>query len=117
MKVDLLGLKVEIIHIIIIVVLGVLFMHLFGGCVSYMISPSTKEGMELMGADVSYRMGNGVTGSWENKSQEKGSSLAFRQHNHDSYQSKFVSPEQSLNFFADTDFAPECCGSNYSGIG
>ena len=70
-----------------------------------------------MGADVSYRMGNGVTGSWENKSQEKGSSLAFRQHNHDSYQSKFVSPEQSLNFFADTDFAPECCGSNYSGNG
>lgn len=117
MKVDLLGLKVEIIHIIIIVVLGVLFMHLFGGCVSYMIAPSTKEGMELLGSDVSYKMGEGVNGSWENKEQQQGPSLAFRQHNHDAYQSTFVGPDKSLNFFSDTDFAQECCGSNYSANG
>ena len=78
---------------------------------------SIKEGMEAMGAELDYKMGSGVKTSWENKPQKEGPSLKFRQHNHDAYQSKFASPDESLNFFNDTEFSYDCCGSSYSGTG
>lgn len=106
------GQKVNVVHAI-IVVLGVLLVtHLIGGCCK-----CGAEGMQMMGADVNYKMGEGVSTSWETREQPQGSSLAYRSQDHDSYTSKMVSPEQSLNFFADTDFSPDCCGSNYSANG
>ena len=112
MKINVFGMKFELTRVLIVVLATLLVSHLIGGCCG-----CCSEGMEIMGADVGYKMGDGVNGSWENKQQKAGSSLAYRQQNHDSYSSKFVGPEQSLSFFSDTDFAPECCGSNYSGTG
>jgi hypothetical protein len=75
------------------------------------------EGMQMMGADVDWKMGNGVPGSWENRAATHGPSLAFREKNHDAYQSKMVSPGDSLDFFAETEFSQDCCGASYSGFG
>lgn len=111
MNINVFGMKFDLTRVLIVVVATLLVCHLIGGCCNF------REGMEMMGADVGYKMGEGVHGSWENKTQEAGSSLAHRQQDHDSYGSKFVGPDKALNFFADTDFAPECCGSNYSANG
>lgn len=113
MNIKVFGMRFDLVRVAIVVVATLLVSHLFGGCCKC----SVQEGMEMMAADVGYKMGEGVHGSWENKEQEKGSSLAYRQQDHDSYGSKFVGPEQALNFFADTEFAPECCGSSYSANG
>lgn len=103
--------KVDVVHIL-IAILAVLFVcHLIGGCMTC----SLMEGMT--GATLDYKMGEGVHNSWETRPQKTGPSVQFREQNHDAYRSQFVSPDQGLNFFADTDFAPECCGSSYSANG
>lgn len=107
------GYKVNVLHVGIAALVVLLITHLIGGCCDCNV-----EGLQMLGADISYKMGEGVKGSWETRQQQQGSSsLAYRQQDHDSYNSKFVGPDQNLNFFADTDFAPECCGSNYSANG
>jgi hypothetical protein len=78
---------------------------------------SIKEGMQALGAELEYKMGDGVSSSWETKETKEGPSLKFRQQNHDAYQSKFVDPAESLNFFNDTEFSYDCCGSSYSANG
>lgn len=78
---------------------------------------SVSEGMRILGSELNYKMGEGVHGSWDTREQKKGSSLPYRSQDHDSYPSKFVSPDDSLNYFSDTHFKPECCGSNYSSKG
>jgi hypothetical protein len=78
---------------------------------------SFKEGMQMLGSELDYKMGTGVNNSWENMKQTEGPSISFREHNHDAYQSKFVDPSESLNFFNDTEFSYDCCGSSYSGNG
>lgn len=107
------GQKINVVHIVIVVLAVLLLSHLVGGCCRC----SLAEGMQVMGAELGYKMGEGVKSSWENREQAKGSSLEWRAQDHDSYGSKFVAPEQNLDFFADTEFAPECCGSNYSSKG
>ena len=111
MKFNVFGMKFELTRVLIVVMATLLVSHLVGGCCG------CSEGMESIGSDVGYKMGEGVNKSWENKEQESGSSLAHRQQNHDSYSSKFVGPEESLNFFSNTDFSPDCCPSDYSGTG
>ena len=112
MKINAFGMKFDLTHVLIVVAVTLLISHMIGGCCG-----CSSEGMEVMGADVGYKMGDGVSVSWENKQQNTGPSLAYRQQNHDAYSSTFVGPDKSLSFFADTDFAPECCGSNYSANG
>ena len=111
MKIEIFGMTFGYTHIIILILISSLITHLLIGCFDCV------EGMQLMHSLIEYKMGEGVNKSWENKEQGSGPSLAHRQQNHDSYSSKFVGPEQSLNFFSNTDFAPECCPSNYNGTG
>lgn len=114
MKLELFGMKLRLDVLIITLVLGMLLgAHLLCGCSRV----SLKEGMELMSSELGYKMGEGVKSSWENKPQQKGSSLEWREQDHDAYGSKFVSPDENVDFFADTEFAPECCGSSYSSKG
>jgi hypothetical protein len=104
------GQKINLIQTVIVFLGLILVVHLLGGCCDI-------EGLRNMGADISYKMGDGVSTSWENKPQQKGSSLAHRSQDHDSYTSKLVTPDKSLNFFTDTEFSPDCCGSTYSANG
>lgn len=113
-SINVLGMKLRPEVLLLIAVVGVLaWTHLFAGCSRVGI----MEGMQMLGASVDYKMGEGVHNSWETREQQKGSSLEWRSQDHDSYSSTFVAPEESLNFFADTDFKPECCGSTYSANG
>jgi hypothetical protein len=108
------GLKLRPEILLLLVIVGVVaWTHMFAGCSRV----GLVEGMQMLGANVNYKMGEGVQGSWDTREQAKGSSLEWRAQDHDAYSSKFVDPEDSLNYFADTEFKPECCGSTYSANG
>lgn len=113
-SVNVFGIKLRPEILLLIAVVGVLaWTHMFAGCSRV----GMVEGMQMLGASLDYKMGEGVRGSWETREQHKGSSLEWRAQDHDSYSSKFVGPDDSLNYFADTEFKPECCGSTYSANG
>ena len=68
-----------------------------------------------MGAPVNYRMGKGVYGSWETRPQKRGTSVAWRPQQHDTYKGTAVPlPEGQMFMWADNEFKPECCGSSVS---
>lgn len=114
MELKILGMKVRVELLILLLVVGMIMgAHLFGSCSRI----SFKEGMSLMGAELTHKMGEGVHGSWDTREQQTGPSLSWRSQNHDAYNSKHVGPDESMHFFAGTDFAPECCGSTYSANG
>lgn len=114
MELKILGMKVRVELLILLLVVGMIMgTHLFGSCSRL----SMKEGMAIIGSEIGHKMGEGVKGSWDVREQQTGPSLPWRQQNHDAYNSQHVGPDKSLHFFADTDFAPECCGSTYSANG
>lgn len=78
---------------------------------------SMREGLALMGAPLHYTMGEGVKGSLYDYDVGKGSSVEWRKQDHDTYNSEHVTPDESMDFFAKTEFKPECCGSSYSSSG
>lgn len=115
MEIQLFGQKLRVEVIILSVVLGyIIGGHLLCSCSKV----SLKEGLALLGAPVSYHMGDGVYGSWENKPE-----LKYNGPN-DWYKSLEgnTAPEPSkwvesgrLEFLADNKFDPKCCPSFYSG--
>lgn len=111
MKLKIFGLKLKVLPLLTVILLSLIFFQMIKGCTC------CKEEMDLIGTNVDYRMGEGVKGSWENKEQKSGPCLDFRPHNHDAYPSEHVSVNDSMHFFSKTNFAPECCGSNYSSLG
>ena len=114
MQLEILGMKMRLEVVVLSMVVGALLgCHLLCSCSKV----SATEGMQVLGAALDYSMGKGVSNSYENKEQAKGPSVAWRAQNHDSYNSKLVTPNESMSFFADTEFAPECCGSTYSSNG
>ena len=114
MQIEILGMKMRVEVIVLGMVVGaVLGCHLLCSCSKI----TAKEGMVVLGAAIDYNMGNGVAGSWSTKEQTKGPSVDWRSQNHDANGSKMVGPGQSMSFFADTQFKPECCGATYSSAG
>ena len=114
MQIEIMGLKMRVEVLAIGAIVGCLLCcHLLCSCSKV----SAKEGMQVLGAAVDYKMGEGVRGSWDTRPQEKGPSVAWRSQNHDATGSNLVDPESSMSFFADTQFKPECCGSTYSSQG
>jgi len=114
MEIKIFGMELRVELLIAIVVLGfIVGTHLMCSCSRL----SMTEGMQMLGATLDYKMGEGVKGSWDTREQQVGSSIPHRQQDHDTYASKFVGPEESLYYFSDTEFKPECCGSNYSANG
>ena len=111
MKIKIFDLKVKILPLLTVILLGMILFQMVKGCTC------CKEGMELIGTNIDYSMGEGVKESWEHKEQTKGSCIDYRYHNHDSYQSEHVNVNDSMHFLSKTEFAPECCGSNYSSVG
>jgi len=102
------GVKITLVHVLILVVLGLMASHLVAGCCRM----GLMEGMEVIGAELQ------ALPEYAKKDGEASKDpLAYREQDHDSYQSKFVAPEDNLNYFAQTEFKPECCGSNYSANG
>ena len=55
MKINAFGMKFDLTHVLIVVVVTLLISHMIGGCCG-----CSSEGMETMGADVGYRMGRWV---------------------------------------------------------
>ena len=115
MNFELFGFKINIKHILALVVLYFIISS-FLVCSCSRVN-SLQEGMAVLGSDVSYKMGEGVSSSWENRKSEQGPSLAHRPQNHDAYQSQMADIEQTMDFFANTEFSQECCGSSYTGFG
>lgn len=109
-----LGIEVNVRNILILIVL---YMLISSMTVLSCSRVSMKEGMQMMSASIDYNMGEGVKGSLHGYPMQKGSSIEWRKQDHDSYSSEFVAPEQSMDFFAKTEFKPECCGSSYSASG
>ena len=113
MQVEILGMKIRVELLVILVVLGmVLGAHLVGGCSKV----GLMEGMSMMGAPLNSNMGEGVKGSYDGVKSPAGK-YEWRAHDHDSYVSKMVTPDKAMDFFTETDFKPECCGSTYSATG
>lgn len=115
MDIQLFGQKIRVEVIILSVLLGyVIGAHLLCSCSKITL----KEGLSLMGAPVSYNMGEGVSGSWENKSELKytNSSDMYRslEGNTAPEPKKWVE-EGNLEFFARNKFDAKCCPSFYSG--
>lgn len=114
MQIELLGMKLRVEVLVVSMLIGaVLGCHLLCGCSRI----SVKEGMAMIGSDVGYKMGEGVKGSWDTRTQEKGSSVEWRSQNHDASSSKMVDPDTRMAFFSETEFKPECCGSDYTSRG
>lgn len=104
------GFKFRLEIVVICLLLGMLIHALlFCGCskITY------AEGFQMIGE----KMGQNIGSSVHSFKQQVGPSLPHRSQPHDSYTSKFIPPSDGLNFFADTEFKPECCGSTYSSNG
>lgn len=114
MKLKLLGVTIRLEYVIIAILL---YLVISGNLLTGCSKVSLKEGMQmLMGSSLDYNMGEGVQGSWSTKTQQQGNSISWRSQDHDSYNSEMVSSDV-MNFFANTDFSPNCCGSTYSANG
>lgn len=105
MELKLFGFKVRLEIVILLIILGmVMGSTLLCSCAKV---DSVKEGMAVL----DYKMGEGVQTSWENEQRSEGTK------NRDAYNSEFVSPDQNLSYFNNTEFKPECCGSTYASSG
>ena len=103
MQLELFGIKMRLEVVVLSLGVGALLgCHLLCACSKV----SATEGMSVLGAALDYSMGNGVSNSYENKEQAKGPSVEWRTQNHDSYNSKLVTPNESMSFFADTGICP-----------
>jgi len=112
MEITILGYTTTLEFLVLFAVVSfLLWTHLVGGCCRMPV----KEGMmSLLPADVQYKLGEGVEGSWETKPYENDPS----KHQRDTYKDVPVPlPEGSLHFLADNEFKPECCGSTFSSYG
>lgn len=115
MEIQILGQKLRVEVIILSVLLGyVIGAHLLCSCSKV----SLKEGLALLGAPVSYQMGEGVSSSWENKSDLKYSGpndwYKGLEGNTAPEPGKFVESGR-LELFAENKFDAKCCPSFYSG--
>jgi hypothetical protein len=106
MNLNILGFKVRLEIVILLVVLGMIMGSMML-CSCSKIS-SIQEGMAVL----DYKMGDGVNTSWENEDH-----VDTQEKNRDAYNSNIVMPEEQLHFFSNTEFKPECCGSNYASSG
>ena len=111
MEFKLFGLKLRLEVVIALLVVGaILGSHMLCSCSKV----SLKEGMEVLGAELGYKVGEGVRGSWDTREQP-----AEAQHSLvDTSESKLVTPDESMVFLSETQFKPECCSiSHYSSNG
>lgn len=112
MEINILGYKTTLEFVLLsVVVLILLWTHWVGGCCRAPI----KEGMlSLLPANVQYKLGEGVEGSWETKPYVNDPT----KHQRDTYKEVPVPlPEGSLHFLQENEFKPECCGSTFSSYG
>jgi hypothetical protein len=111
MDINIFGYKFRLELIILIVILAIIINSTLL-CSCSKVS-SVQEGMAVL----DYKMGEGVHSSWDTKEQTTGSSVNWRKQDHDTYHGGIVHPDESLGFFSNTQFKPECCGSNYASSG
>ena len=67
-------------------------------------------------ADVDYQMGNDSKGSWTQKALGYASDMGYDTvlSNHANYKGTPVPLDETMHFFKDNAFKPECCPSSYS---
>lgn len=110
------GIKIRTEIVLLVIVLLAI---MYGNTIFGTSKVSVKEGFAMLtGAPTTYKMGEGVKGSWDTRSQEKGSSLSWRKQPHETYSGTPVPlPAGEMFLFSQNKFSPECCGSTYSGRG
>jgi hypothetical protein len=72
-----------------------------------------KEGFEL-GSSLDYKMGDGVSSSWENNSNVSNKPYNIYQSLEDNVGGRVPLPEGELLIFNENKFDPKCCPSAYS---
>ena len=114
MEFKLFGLTFRLEVVVICVIVGwMLCAHLLCSCAKV----SLKEGMQLLGAPVSWEMEKHVPGSWTSKANKYANGMGY-QENSKRYQAytgtQVPLPPDQMLFFADNEFKPECCPTTYS---
>ena len=111
MEFKLFGLKLRLEVVVALLVVGAIMgCHVLCSCSRV----SLKEGMEVLGAELGYKVGEGVRGSWDTRAQPQQGEHSLV----DTSESKLVTPDESMVFLADTQFKPDCCSiSHYSSNG
>lgn len=113
MEIKVFGMRCRVELIVLSMVVGALLGgHLLCSCVT-VSAKDVKEGMHNMlgSADISYKMGNGVKSSWENKSPESNAQDLSTHMG-----PKVPLPAGQLFFFANNKFSADCCVSPQSGV-
>lgn len=114
MIIEILGYKIRVE----LIIAGLIIYFILSSCMLCSCSKvSLQEGLSNLGTELNYKMGEGVSTSWDTKEMKEGSSLNWREQNHDAYDSEMVDPNKQMDFLANTEFSPKCCGSSYSGFG
>ena len=109
-----------------LIVAAIAFLYFFGG-----IKEGFQAGYVGLGTALNYRMGDGVTNSWENEEKVKETIIKNKDirdinynkvdENVDLYSDlehnvtgPIPLPDDELVFFDKNKFSPDCCPSNYS---
>ena len=115
MELSILGFKINLLNAVIFLFLGFLIAtHTAAGCSKI----SVKEAMTNLSnaATLNHQNNGDVKGSWENKSYAYAGNMGYESvlDKHESYEGTPVPLENTLFYFQDNDFKPECCPSTYT---
>jgi len=114
MQVTIFGMTTSVEMIAISYIIGmILGAHLFCSCTKPVVKQKVKEGFAnaFGSAPVDYKMGRGVTSSWDSK---KLTSIAQNLNSH--MGPKVPLPAGQMFFFANNTFSPDCCVPPQSGV-
>lgn len=115
MEIKVLGMKLRVELILMVLFLGwIAWLLMVRECSKITV----KEGLAMLqGSPLDHRMGENVHGSWDMKRNPENPVFDWSPHDHASYQSEHLHPDDSLHYLAETEFKPECCSSRYSSKG
>ncbi len=108
--IPMIGEKVSLVNVIIIFVLaGLVWCHAICSCSKV----SVKEGLQLIGASVDYKMGTGVPQSWEKNTTPYTPDKWFSNLN-GNVGGKVPLPPGELFYWYQNKSHPDCCPATYS---
>jgi len=111
MEFSILGHKMRVEVVVLSMILGVFIgMNVFCSCAGG-VKEGFQAGTELVGAALSYSMGDGVRSSWEMKQNNY---VSPYQHLEGNTAGKVPLAEGQLFMFDENKIKPECCPSAYS---
>ena len=115
-QIKILGLEMRLEFMVIV---GLLGLTLYAVTIYSCAKVPVKEGLKMMGAEISHVMGSDVSDSWTNKQKShklnQEDKLPWNVIGSES--SELVPASENMNFFHKTVFSTECCPSNFTSNG